>query len=73
MVQAVHADALKKREEELAVREMNLLGREINIIIQVKSQNVFKIIVFINIHRFVQDSGVVKLYPRNSLSVIFME
>lgn len=35
MVQEVHADALKRREEELAAREMHLLGREINIIIQV--------------------------------------
>jgi len=35
MVQEVHAHALKKREEELAAREMNLLGREISIIIQV--------------------------------------
>jgi hypothetical protein len=36
LVQENHADALKKREEELAAREMHLLGREINIIIQVK-------------------------------------
>ncbi|KAK3749501.1 hypothetical protein QZH41_013481, partial [Actinostola sp. cb2023] len=38
MVQEVHAHALKKREEELAAREMNLLGREISIIIQQQKQ-----------------------------------
>ncbi|EDO36442.1 predicted protein, partial [Nematostella vectensis] len=38
MVQESHADALRRREEELAAREMNLLGREISIIIQQQKQ-----------------------------------
>lgn len=35
MAQEVHAESLKKREEELAQREMLLLGREISMLIQV--------------------------------------
>ena len=35
MAQEVHAESLKKREEELAQREMTLLGKEINMLIQV--------------------------------------
>lgn len=35
MAQEVHAESLKKREEELAQREMMLLGKEINMLIQV--------------------------------------
>lgn len=34
MAQEVHAESLKKREEELAQREMLLLGREISMLIQ---------------------------------------
>ena len=36
MAQEVHAESLKKREEELAQREMLLLGREISMLIQVR-------------------------------------
>ena len=35
MAQEVHAESLKKREEELHQREMLLLGREISMLIQV--------------------------------------
>jgi len=35
MAQEVHAETLKKREEDLAQREMLLLGREISMLIQV--------------------------------------
>lgn len=36
--QKTHAVQLRKREEELAAREMNLLQREISVIIQVNKQ-----------------------------------
>ena len=41
MAQEVHAESLKKREEELAQREMLLLGREISMLIQVQLSHTY--------------------------------